>query len=217
VRRFLVIRAAATLSANHLETLATWCGLLLNAETKVPVGSLAWLFERYRETTAWSAGTIFAKAIRAAPISVPALQAGRARLERAQHRADLHVSPFAPARRSHIALVELYGNGVVARDTGPLDLLDDRQHIGRKSPRIRLYRGRASFLLYINILPNHPPLPPNTPASSEVNAPARDRACLERAGDPLDTVGYRRPTKPLSVASGPRLGPPVYRCATRSR
>jgi hypothetical protein len=53
---------------------------------------------------------------------------GRAFRERAQHRADLNVSPFATARRSHVALVELCGNGVVADDAGPFDLLDNRQH-----------------------------------------------------------------------------------------
>jgi hypothetical protein len=73
------------------------------------------------------------------------LETDRACLERAQHGADLNVSPFSPARRSHIALVELCGNGVVTGDASALDLLNDRQHIGRKSPRIRLYSGRAAL------------------------------------------------------------------------
>jgi hypothetical protein len=79
------------------------------------------------------------------PISPPALQAGRACLERAQHRADLNVSPFAPTCCSHVALVELCGNGVVTGDAGPPDLFDDRQHIGRKPPCIRPYSGRAAL------------------------------------------------------------------------
>jgi hypothetical protein len=71
--------------------------------------------------------------------------ADRGVLERAKHRADLNVSPFATPRSSHVALVELRSNRVVARDTSPLDLLDNRQHIGCKLPRIRLYSGRATL------------------------------------------------------------------------
>ena len=61
--------------------------------------------------------------------------ADRGVLERAKHRADLNVSPFATARRSHVALIELCGNGVVACNARPLDLLNDRQHVDRKLPR----------------------------------------------------------------------------------
>jgi len=55
------------------------------------------------------------------------------------------MSPLAAPRRSHVALIQLRGNGVVARNAGPLDLFNDRQHIGRKLPRIRLYSGSAAF------------------------------------------------------------------------
>src|SRR5262249_58201985 len=69
----------------------------------------------------------------------------------AQHRANLHMGPLATARGANIALIELRGNGVVACNARPLDLLNDRQHIGRKLPRIRPYssyaavRGPCSF------------------------------------------------------------------------
>jgi hypothetical protein len=46
-------------------------------------------------------------------------------LERAKHRADLNMSPFAAPRRADVGLVELRGNGVMAREASPLDLLDD--------------------------------------------------------------------------------------------
>jgi hypothetical protein len=64
-------------------------------------------------------------------------------VERAEHRPNLNVCPFATPSRSHVALVELRGNGVVACNASPLDLLDNWQHIGRKLPRISLYSGRA--------------------------------------------------------------------------
>src|SRR5262249_30578730 len=57
------------------------------------------------------------------------LGGGRACLERAKHRADLNMGPFSAARGSHVALVEFGGNRIVARETSPFDLLDNRQHI----------------------------------------------------------------------------------------
>ena len=56
-----------------------------------------------------------------------------------------HSDTFAFPRSSHVGLVELRNNRVVARDASPLDLLDNRQHIGCKLPRIRLYSGRATL------------------------------------------------------------------------
>ena len=70
---------------------------------------------------------------------------GRAFRERAEHRADLNVGPSATPRRSDVALVELHGNRIVARNASPLDLLYNRQHIGCKLSRICLYSGRATF------------------------------------------------------------------------
>jgi hypothetical protein len=43
---------------------------------------------------------------------------------------DLHVRPYATARRADVALVELCGNGVVAGRAGPHDLIDDGSDIG---------------------------------------------------------------------------------------
>jgi hypothetical protein len=58
------------------------------------------------------------------------------------------VSPFATARRLHVALVELCGNGVVACNARPLDLLNDRQHVDRKLPRIRSYSGHVTKSMF---------------------------------------------------------------------
>jgi len=51
------------------------------------------------------------------PSEASSSRADRACPERAEHRADLNVGPFATPRRSHVALVELRGNRVVARET----------------------------------------------------------------------------------------------------
>src|ERR1700716_2164218 len=65
--------------------------------------------------------------------------------ERAKHRPDLYMRPPAASRRGNVALVELCGDGIEARGAGLLDLSDDRQHVGRKPPRVRLQRRRAAF------------------------------------------------------------------------
>jgi hypothetical protein len=65
--------------------------------------------------------------------------------ERAKHRPDLYMRPPPASRRGNVAFVELCGDGIEARCAGLLDLPDDRQHVGRKPPRVRLQRRRAAY------------------------------------------------------------------------
>ena len=51
---------------------------------------------------------------------------------------------LSTARRSHVALVELCGNGVVACNARPLDLLNDRQHVDRKLPRLDYFKHQIT-------------------------------------------------------------------------
>jgi hypothetical protein len=76
-----------------------------------------------------------------------------------------HMRPHPDARRMDIALVELRGNGVVARCPGPHDLINDRADIGcktaaglaRRCPRFLApcsaawWRGAGLLLLLANL------------------------------------------------------------------
>ena len=64
---------------------------------------------------------------------------------RVEDFSDLHMRPYATARRVDVALVELLGNGVVTGDAGPHDLLNDRLHVGSKPPRIGAGGGPAEL------------------------------------------------------------------------
>src|SRR5262249_60451122 len=66
-------------------------------------------------------------------------------VERAQNRPDLNMRPCPASRCAHIALVELGGDGVVARYAASHDLVDDGPNIGCKPPRISLHSRPAAF------------------------------------------------------------------------
>src|SRR5262252_9175669 len=66
-------------------------------------------------------------------------------VERAQNRPDLYMRPCSASRCAHIALVELGGDGVVARYATSHDLLDDGANVGCKPPCICLQSRPAAF------------------------------------------------------------------------